>query len=169
MDGNRTYTGGTDRGNFDLERNFVAENYSYYEDCFDRFYNEGGKISFNWAAFLVPVSWCVYRKMYSVAAVAGVVRMLIFLTDAPMVLCFVPMLALGLYGSYIYKGYVLEETYKVKDADEVEKKKACKIKGGTDMLLAAIVFIFFVMMYCYDGGRFMVNMWDNSRVSSGIQ
>lgn len=45
-------------------RLYIGKNSDYYMQKFNVLSSSGGKASWNWAAFLLTIPWCIYRKMY---------------------------------------------------------------------------------------------------------
>ena len=50
-------------------RSFVGEKYSYYRDQWNSIQSKGDIYTWNWAAFLLNLSWFSYRKMYQEATI----------------------------------------------------------------------------------------------------
>jgi hypothetical protein len=146
------------------ESDFIGENSGYYS----REFHENDTNGFNVSAFFVPVTWCVYRKMYVSAAVLAVIKLLLFFTGFNFIFNLTPMIFMGLYANSLYKTYVMEELYKVKDCTNDTRYEAFQKRGGTNMLAAAAVLILFVILYFCGFSHFVITVWNNSRVSSFV-
>lgn len=83
---------------------FVGSNMEKYQSSFRQLHDNDGRyqVSWNWAAFLIPVPWMIYRKMYLWAA-AYLLLQLILPSVALLALLAVP----GLLGNFLYYRHAL--------------------------------------------------------------
>lgn len=88
---------------------FVGPNSDYYLDRWQKIRYGKAIFSWNWAAFLVPLYWLAYRKMYAYSAILGtlIVWRIYVKTgfDVPMFFSFVKYLdciVIGMIGNFLY-------------------------------------------------------------------
>ncbi len=64
---------------------FVGPNAAYYLPRFQKFEDRGTKCSWNWAAFLIPSQWLLYRKQYVFGIIAMVLEMLVTIVNGTII------------------------------------------------------------------------------------
>ena len=119
----------------------IVENTQYYNKKFYDMDSKNSKVSWNWAAFLISPLWCIYRKMYILAAA-------MFITPAIFTsilgfwgtfLAWGGYVAFGLFANFLYR----EHLKKIKDfashISEPAKSKYLKSHTGAEMGKAAII------------------------------
>lgn len=139
----------------DIE-NLVGVNREYYLPKFRQFRQLNKTTSWNWAAFLFPLWWFVYRKMYLYALCAWGVNVLISSMTSGAGGLAVRILA-GVFGNYIYMYWLEEQMKQTKIMTPGEKMVFMQKKSGVNkgavialvalhvLLVAAGIVIFTVL------------------------
>lgn len=134
----------------------VRENLEYYEPKFRLMKLTNKKTSWNWAAFLVPVCWLCYRRMYLYAVLFWVGS--VALGAASFILPFVTDILLGIFGNYIYMTFLEENLAGANNLQEPYRSQNINSHTGANpvavwiligvsfllLLIIAFIVIFFV-------------------------
>ncbi|WP_454053092.1 DUF2628 domain-containing protein [Clostridium sp. Marseille-Q7071] len=138
------------------------ENVDYYMSKwrFNRYSENNNSSGWNWAAFLFPLHWMGYRKMYVYVIVTMLISLFLYLiTPKPLV----PLIALvvsifgGVYGNKLYYNHAIKKITKIKENEANDKYVNSRIVdcGGTNIIIVFVfilvqiinIFIFHVIIY----------------------
>lgn len=113
---------------------FVGENREKYRNKFARLYQNDGQYQtqWHWPAFLVPVPWMIYRKLYPWAAALIVLQMIL----PPIALAAVGI-SMGMMGNYLYYRHAMQRIGKI-TASGTERRDEIVQAGGTNSMLVTI-------------------------------
>ena len=140
----------TDNSVDPVEEALVGTKQEYYIPRFLNFKYNGKKVSWNWCAFLFPVNWMIYRKMYGIAA--GWWAAVFFLNVvSEFSLGMLSGIVSGLMGNYIYMMHIQKLTQQANTMDETSKQNFIQRKGGTNrtavILLILLQIILWVLLF----------------------
>ena len=114
---------------------FIQENIPYYRNKFDTIRQLAQKTSWNWAAFFFGPIWTLYRKMYAVTI--GIVCIQILMTllgVAGGLLGLLLMLAMGMFGNYLYMCTIQSRVTKMHTLDVQAGQQYLNQYRGTSAL-----------------------------------
>lgn len=114
-----------------LTEELVGVKAEYYMPKFMDMQYSSKKLSWNWCAFLVPVYWLLYRKMYMYAAVYFILSFILAFMGG---LGFVLQILLGMFGNFLYMKNIESLAAAAKNLEETEKQKFIAKKGGVSKL-----------------------------------
>lgn len=128
-------------------RSFVKENSRYYMNkwrVMDNTTGIGGVISWNWSAFIVPIGWLGFRRMYLMAFIASVAFACLtvptlawgFPQAVSWVLSLLVSICFGLLGNALYRKFVDRQIKVFNLGSEEGTKPAAELaeKGGQSAL-----------------------------------
>ena len=141
----------------------VGPNAAYYVPQFLRMSQSGSKTSWNWAGFLLPHNWLLFRKnivwgivasvLWTVICLASYLVMLAtesiaFANADPALLSMITVictavelalrLTVGLLGNYAYMQSVLRKARKLREHPQSQYNRNFSTSGGTSLALAII-------------------------------
>jgi uncharacterized Zn finger protein (UPF0148 family) len=145
-------------------RQFVSENWDYYDKKWRKMNGRKNLVSFNFAAFFLTFFWLGYRKMYkAVFIIAGffllsdIFLYLIgyqydfnsFIDPVDRIIGMAVYITLGLYGNYFYKKHAEKQMYLINqtDADNREKEMSFQKKGGRGWLGVLLAVLIMACVY----------------------
>jgi hypothetical protein len=113
---------------------FVGENREQYRYKFARLYQNNGQYQtqWHWPAFLVPLPWLIYRKLYGWAA--GFLVMQIIL---PPLAWGVLGIAMGMMANYLYYRHATQRISNISSVGQ-ERRDEIVQAGGTNSMLVTI-------------------------------
>lgn len=135
-------------------KSIVQEKLYYYDLKMSRLNLTGGKISWNGSAFLFPVLWMAYRKMYLYALIAwGISIVITMIGWIPIVgwllrpiLSIVYLVCSGMLGNYLYKIHA-EKIYQNGSALNPDTQwEFYRRKGGTSRTSVVVALIIIVIV-----------------------
>lgn len=144
--------GFTPKGRMSEKMKSVVQDKLYYYDLkMSRLNLTGGKVSWNGSAFLFPVLWMAYRKMYLYALIAFGIAVLISMVGwipggMPIViiqtiLCIAFKICSGLLGNYLYKTHA-EKVFQSGSAMNPDTQwEYYRRKGGTSRTAVVVASI----------------------------
>ncbi|MEG0804225.1 MAG: zinc ribbon domain-containing protein [Pygmaiobacter sp.] len=111
------------------EKNFIGKNVEYYAAKFANL-RGGGKVSWNWCAFLVFPHWAIYRKMYKESilylAASWVLGVLLHGFYPSLILCVLG----GLFGNWLYLRVISDAIIEAEGMPSLEKNAYYDKFGG---------------------------------------
>lgn len=118
----------------------IGKNSDYYVRKFQEMKSQDKQISWNWAAFLVPVLWLLSRKMLLIAVLVDVILQIFLAVDGALglIMTLAAAVVFGVFGNYIYMNYVDKKAEEAKNMAEPSKTEFIEKKGGTSNLYLAI-------------------------------
>ncbi|SHJ06759.1 zinc-ribbon domain-containing protein [Dethiosulfatibacter aminovorans DSM 17477] len=124
------------------EKQYIGKNSQYYSNKFFEMRVVHKDTSWNWAAFLFPAYWCIYRKMYFYGF--GLLLLQYVLKFAFLfgnIMNVAIGIAFGVYANHIYMQHVEQLVDKHQVLEEDQKKKHINQYGGVNLvaLIAVIV------------------------------
>jgi hypothetical protein len=127
-----------------IEEQYIGKNITYYSDKFHELRVLNKQTSWNWAAFLVPTYWCIYRKLYGYGFVLLLISLPLYhfglFGDAVNI---VIRIFLGLFANYIYmeriEHLVSEATY----LEGSKKQQHLNNNSGVSPLTLVLVMIIY--------------------------
>ena len=130
-----------------LEKQYIGKNDQYYTNKFFEMRVVGKDTSWNWAAFLWPAFWCIYRKMYFYGF--GLLILQYVLNFAYLfgdLLNGAIGIAFGLYANHIYMQHIEQLLSKSMNLMGDQKQNHINKHGGVNLmgLIAVIVGTFCV-------------------------
>jgi hypothetical protein len=136
---------------------FVGKNSDYYLRKWELMDKENKKSKWNWAAFLLPLQWMTYRKMYlyswlwfGIVSIETLFEILLRIQDVfTNIVGSIIAIIYALYGNAWYKKHalksILEIKMRVSDADK--QKEEIIHAGGTNITaVIGITICFLVIM-----------------------
>ncbi|SHJ94769.1 Protein of unknown function [Clostridium cavendishii DSM 21758] len=133
---------------------FVVENSKFYNEKFELFDN-GKKLSWNWATFFLGGLWFIYRKLYAVGISLVLIGTLIdnlMSKHLSSPIYFFIWLAIDIlitvFGNYIYYQHTNKKIVEVKNmglSEEETKLKLSKVGGTSPILPIALIVIIFMI------------------------
>lgn len=113
---------------------YVGHNLERYQRKFRELYQHEGsyQVTWHWPAFLVPIPWFIYRKLYPWAAGLLIVQFIL-----PPLAQIGLGIATGMMGNYIYYKTIVRKLRKLTLQGE-ERHDAIVQAGGTNSLLVTI-------------------------------
>ena len=137
----------------------IQKNVEHYKESFKEILEGKKSSSWNWCAFLVPVSWSFYRKMYGVGSIIILINMAIsafnFLT-ADMELGILSMIiravvlianaAFAVYADYLYKIKTDKIIASAEGKSPAERKEYLKKSGGVSVIACVLVLFFYLLL-----------------------
>ena len=137
----------------------IQKNVEHYKESFKEILEGKKSSSWNWCAFLVPVSWSFYRKMYGVGSIIILINMAIsafnFLS-ADMELGILPMViravvlianaAFAVYADYLYKRKADKIIASAEGKSPAERKEYIKKSGGVSVIACILVLFFYLLL-----------------------
>jgi hypothetical protein len=138
---------------------FIGTNVHKYLPSFMEFESGGSRISWCWPGFIFNYLWLAYRKMYVQAAAVAAIMMLLFMLQllvyvkmgAPVVPViawvaqFGMVVALGMYGKYLYYGSMLKKLAAMRGRDHLLHADVLQRNGGTKSAAALLALILFAV------------------------
>ncbi len=133
----------------ELELFVGRENLDYYMSKwkFNKYSENKNSSGWNWAAFLFPIQWMGYRKMYMYVIATMLINLLLcIIIPNPLT----PLITLGIcifggvYGNKLYYNHAIKKITKIKENETDDKYVNSRIVdcGGTNII---IVFVFIVI------------------------
>lgn len=147
----------------------VGNNAAYYLPRFRKMSRDGSKISWNWAAFLIPCNWLLYRKnllwgglslafwtVLNLFSQVAFNQMPTNLTTADQVLSYRWVLAIllvtllaqlaicvlsGLFGNYLYMQNIFKKAEQLKHNPRPPFERDFRLAGGVSFALAALPYL----------------------------
>lgn len=138
-----------------LAEQLVGVKAEYYMPKFMDMQYNGKKTSWNWCAFLVPVYWLLYRRMYMYAAVYFILSFVLAFMGG---LGFALNILLGLFGNFLYMKNVENLAAAARNMNENEKQIFIAKKGGVSKG-AVIAWIAFGMIIGLLAGTFIYTVF----------
>ncbi|MCK5243151.1 DUF2628 domain-containing protein [bacterium] len=132
---------------------FVKVETNYYFNGWKLGQERKTQISWNWAAFLFPVFWLAYRKMYLLAGIAFCLGFLLsFITEIThsyisLISELLFFIIFGLWGNAMYLKHAkrMVNAIRVKIQDEKEKSEIICRQGGTSLISLIILILITVI------------------------
>ncbi len=122
---------------------YVSVNVKYYITRFNKMKESHSKTSWNWFAFVEPVCWFVYRKMYGYAAgifCIEVIWMTLFPVTNP--IHYLTNIFYAIFANYLYMRRIEDLVGKQNNLNEEVAIEQLKRKGGVNIWVAIVVMIF---------------------------
>jgi len=117
---------------------FVGKNAEAYLRRFRKFNSNGAdsfSVTWNWWAFLFPVTWMLYRKLYLWALLAFVLELIVYTG-------LLSMVAFGITGHYIYYRNAKKKILEIKrDTRPMDTTTALSMAGGVNQWVIILVCI----------------------------
>lgn len=127
---------------------FVGENMEKYQFKFRQLYQNDGKYqaSWHWPAFIAPIPWMIYRKLYPWAAGLLVLQMVL----PPMALLIVGI-SMGLMGNYLYYRHIIHKLGKMTSRGDSRREEIIHAGGRNSMIITigGAILAGFLMMIAY--------------------
>ncbi len=113
---------------------FVGDNTDRYRYQFHQLHHNAGKyqLQWHWAAFLAPIPWMIYRKLYVWAA--GFAALVVLL---PWYLLLPLTFAPGFLGYFIYYRHAQREIDKLVEQGD-QRRYAISMAGGTNSMIITL-------------------------------
>lgn len=113
---------------------FVGEDWEKYRFKFTQLNQNSGqyKTQWHWPAFLAPLPWLIYRKLYPWAAVLLLVQIVL-----PPIALLMVGISMGLLGNFLYYRHAMQRIGKIA-ATDAERADEIAQAGGTNSLLLTI-------------------------------
>lgn len=127
--------------------NFIGSRQKYYFRKFNQMKAENKSYSWNWAAFLFPVAWFAYRKMYLVAVLTALATWMVSsLFPSVWMGAMVVGVFWGLFANTKYLEYMQNEFIRAEVLRGDSRRRSYLLgKGGVSILALIVVII------CYGG------------------
>lgn len=120
-------------------RHLVGPKWAYYLPKFRQLKAQGKSASWNWAAFLAPSYWMLYRKMYLYGAIAAVIEILCAAINSVLLslLLIGGCITVGILGNFIYMKHLEDKAEEARTVPETYKTDFLLTNGGVNT--AAVV------------------------------
>jgi hypothetical protein len=128
---------------------FVGDEADYYLKAWIK----GGRVSFNWAAFLFSAPWLLYRKMYGVAVVFLLAGIALVAVLPEIVVTFGFALLCGFYGNWLYYRQARRVVRQVRLQEPVEdtRVKILARRGGTSPIAVFVLLLIILLGPLFTG------------------
>lgn len=122
-------------------RRFIGANYDFYLKKFKIQDVSESNLTWNWPAFLVPLYWLSYRKLYVHAAtMVAITFVLNFLGGFGTLIGLGLSIYVGLNGNAFYRNYAQRHIDEVKGHSDEDRQKHYDVNGGTSTIAVIITF-----------------------------
>lgn len=137
-----------DMDEFDEIALFVGPDIEKYRHKFREIYQNDGnyKLQWHWPAFLVPLPWLIYRKLYVLAAVVFILQVV-----TPSIMSFAISIVTGMMANYVYYKYITRRLGKI-SSSAGERRNEIINEGGSNTMLVTIgstILLGFLMMFLF--------------------
>lgn len=129
---------------------FIGANYDFYLKKFKVQDVSESNLTWNWPAFLVPVYWFAYRKLYVHAAIIVAITFVLgFLEGFGTLLGLALSIYIGLNSNAFYRNYVQRHIDEVKELGDEDRQKYYNANGGTSTLavIITLTITFFITLF----------------------
>lgn len=109
---------------------FVGKNYYYYKNKWQGKPEHQSFTSWNWAAFIFPVYWLAYRKMYLEAFLYGLIALVVWIIPGGGLIA--GMFA-GIYANFYYRKKALKVIGETSGMMDDEARQYINKRGGTSV------------------------------------
>lgn len=129
------------------EAALIRWNIDYYQRQFFQLRAGHKKTSWNWCAFLFPVFWFLYRKMYIECLIVTLLTCCLqFTRPFASLLSLAVCCAAGVTGNWLYLNKIEKEVLKARAMTGEEKEAFILKKRGTSKLPVIIVLVFVLLI-----------------------
>lgn len=124
----------------------------YYIKNFTDIIIEGKTASWNWAAFISPQLWFVYRKMYAYGILFWIASLVAMFVPLLFVLLLAAHICIGVLGNYIYLTRLLDLSETAKSMPDMMRQDYLKKYGGeaetgSILMLAGMAFFYLALLF----------------------
>ncbi len=121
---------------------FILKNPEYYDMKFKQMDRTVNKRTWNWSAFLIPVSWLLYRKMYVQALIMFIVRgVLAFIPFINIILNCAIYIGFGMYANSMYREHINKQFIEIELSGVENREMMIRKKGGTSIVLPIAIVV----------------------------
>lgn len=125
-----------------LEKQYIGKNDQYYTNKFFEMRVVGKDTSWNWAAFLVPIYWCIYRKIYGYGIGLFIALFAIeFFSLFEGIFKLIVYIAFGFYSNDFYMQRIEKLVLESRGMTENERQKHIDKYGGVNLIGSIVVCI----------------------------
>jgi hypothetical protein len=128
-----------------LEKQYIDKNIQYYTNKFFEMRVVGKDTSWNWSAFLVPIYWCIYRKIYGYGIGLFIAFFALgFFSIFEGVFKLIVYIAFGFYANNFYMQRIEKLVLESRNMTEHERQKHIDKYGGVNLIGSIVVCVFWI-------------------------